>query len=72
MVGLQREIVERKRKVKPLLPDSAIPVYKKVSKSGQSRYLSVTKVVPLDWLIVEVTTVSLEDNILTLKLRKVA
>lgn len=68
----------RKRKAFPdsanpaIKPDSTIPVYKKVSKSGKARYLSVTKLVPEDWIIVEVTTVSLENNILSLRLRKVA
>jgi hypothetical protein len=72
MVAFRREIIEKKRRVKPPLPDTTIPVYKKVSTSGQSRYLSVTKIIPVDWIIVEVTTVSLENNVLTLRIRKVA
>lgn len=72
MVGLRREVIEAKPRRKPPLPDSTIPVYKKVSTSGKARYLSVTKLIPADWIIVEVTTVSLEHDILTLKIRKVA
>ena len=48
------------------------PIFRKVAQSGSARYLSVTQQLPKDWRLVELTVVSLKDNICLLQVRKVA
>jgi hypothetical protein len=48
------------------------PIFRRVAHSGSARYLSVTQQIPKDWRMVELTVVSLKDNICLLQVRKVA
>lgn len=47
------------------------PVYKRVSHSGNTAYLTVTRLIPSSWKIVELTATQPVDGVITLKVRKV-
>ena len=42
-----------------------------IRQEGGSRVLAVTKVIPLDWNVVEISVVKTTDSIVTLKVTKV-
>ncbi len=43
-------------------------LYRKIAKSGNSRYLSVGKILPEDWLVVKVSIEKLEDTVCVLRI----
>lgn len=47
-------------------------LYRKIAKSGGSRYLAVGKILPEDWLIVKVSIEKLEDTVCLLRIEKLA
>ena len=47
-------------------------LYRKLAKSGGSRYLAVGKILPEDWLIVKVSIEKLEDTVCLLRIEKLA
>jgi len=44
---------------------------RKLAKSGNSRYLSIGRVVPSDWVAVKVFVVGLKDGVCTLRLEQI-
>ncbi|MBA7567278.1 hypothetical protein ES708_08987 [subsurface metagenome] len=53
---------------KPSLPY----VHRKIAKPGGSRYLAMTKILPNDWLFVEVVLLSLKDDVAKIQVKKLA
>jgi len=44
---------------------------RKIAKSGNSKYLSISKIVPDDWIAVKVFTEKLEGGVCILKLEQI-
>lgn len=47
-------------------------VCRKIAKPGGSRYLAMTKILPRDWLFVEVKLLSLKDDVAMIRVKKMA
>jgi len=72
MGGLSRkeEIMER-RLVHPKSKLSEVFTIRKLAKSGNSRYLSVSKLIPSDWQAVKVFVEKLEGGVCVLRLEQI-
>lgn len=60
-----------RRLLKPMPKYSELFTIRKLAKSGNSRYLSVSKLVPSDWLAVKVFVEKLEGGVCVLRLEQI-
>lgn len=44
---------------------------RKIAKSGNSRYISISKLVPLDWIAVKIVVEKLDKGVCILKLEQI-
>ena len=56
----------------PPMIDKTIPIYRKLLKTGRTHYMAVSKLIPDEWEIVEVSILNDKGDIVTLQVRKVA
>lgn len=59
----------KEQKVKARLADSY--QIRKISKSGNTRYLSVGRVLPPDWVVVKLYVISLASGVCVLRLEQI-
>lgn len=60
-----------RRPLQPMPKYSELFTIRKLAKSGNSRYLSVSKLIPPDWLAVKVFVEKLEGGVCVLRLEQI-
>jgi len=60
-----------RRPLQPMPKLSEVFTVRKLAKSGNSRYLSVGKILPPSWVAVKLTVQKLEEGVCVLKLEQI-